>query len=89
MRNPSRHVPELKAKYVPIVKRRMWKIFFYLMLALATFNAISAVISYSFERYACHTQWLESAIPYKYTFRGGCLLQIDDGWLPAGNYRVQ
>ncbi len=43
---------------------------------------------YGTGRYACYVEWSESSIEYKYTYRGGCLLNLDKGWIPANKYRV-
>lgn len=51
-------------------------------------TAVFKAYSYASARYACHIQWQESAIEYKYTLRGGCLLKRGDGWLPSANFRV-
>jgi len=64
----------------------------FLLLAIAVIIGITVVfkvISYSSARYACHIQWQESGIEYKYTLRGGCLLKRGDGWIPSKNFRVQ
>lgn len=60
----------------------------YITIVVLLFGLIFKTISYASARYACHTQWVESGIEYKYTLRGGCLLKLDKGWLPAKNYRV-
>ncbi len=66
------------------LKYALWMLMIIICItsAFKTFNYASA-------RYACHVQWKESAIEYKYTLRGGCLLKRGDGWIPSGNFRVQ
>jgi len=64
----------------------------FLLLTIAVIIGITAVFkiaSYTSARYACHIQWQESGIEYKYTLRGGCLLKRGDGWIPSKNFRVQ
>lgn len=60
-------------------------IFAVIIFVASVFKAIDYVSS----RYACHIQWLESGIEYKYTLRGGCLLKRGTGWIPAKNFRVE
>lgn len=61
-----------------------------LLLAIVIgITAVFKIYSYASARYACHVQWQESGIDYKYTLRGGCLLKRGDGWIPSGNFRVQ
>lgn len=64
------------------------KLIIYIVLIIASIVAVMKVASYVSARYACHTQWVESSLEYKYTLRGGCLLKLENGWLPAKNYRV-
>jgi len=75
----------IRAKITSIMVR------FLLWLALAIMIGVvlMKVVSYGSARYACHTRWVESTLEYKYTLRGGCLLKLDNGWLPSSNYRVQ
>lgn len=66
----------------------MIKVVVWLIAIIVVIMAVAKFYSYLSARYACHTQWVESSIDYKYTLRGGCLLKIDDGWIPAKNYRI-
>ncbi len=70
------------------VKKQALKAFLYLALFLVLMNIISFLITYASSRYECHIQWVESNMEYKYTVRGGCLLNLENGWVPATNYRV-
>jgi len=60
----------------------------YITILVIAASAAFKTVSYVSSRYACHTQWVESGIEYKYTLRGGCLLKLEKGWLPAKNFRV-
>lgn len=71
------------------IKKQAFKGFIYLVLFIIAINLITLLASYVSSRYACHTQWVESGIDYKYTLRGGCLLNRNGGWIPAANYRVE
>lgn len=70
------------------VKGYLLKIALIILAVIILVGSIFKGISYASSRYACHTQWVESGIEYKYTLRGGCLLKRGDGWLPAKNFRV-
>ena len=59
-----------------------------LFLGFALWSAIN-IYDYAINRYACHIEWRESDIEYKYTYRGGCLLKLDKGWIPAVRFRVE
>lgn len=69
-------------------KALMLKVLMYLSIIAVLIVLLAKTISYASARYACHTQWVESGINYKYTLRGGCLLKVKDGWIPANNYRI-
>jgi len=72
-------------KFKVLVKSWLFAIVAIIIAVIMLFK----VGSYYSARYACHTQWVESSIDYKYTMRGGCLIYRDDGWVPAKNYRIQ
>lgn len=71
-----------------VFKAMMIKVTLWLLAIIVLIVVGVKSVDYLSERYACHTQWVESSIEYKYTLRGGCLLKLDGGWLPAKNYRV-
>ena len=73
----------------PSVKVFVRKWFLAIVAVILLVVTLSKIISYTSARYACHTQWVESNIDYKYTMRGGCLIYRNDGWIPSNNYRVQ
>lgn len=78
-------IKEVKA----FVKGYLLKIALIILAVIIGVGAIFKTIDYASSRYACHTQWVESGIDYKYTLRGGCLLKRGEGWLPAENFRVE
>ncbi len=71
-----------------MIKAAIIKVCIYLLIIVMLIVAGVKLVGYASARYACHTQWVESSIEYKYTLRGGCLLKLDGGWLPSKNYRV-
>jgi hypothetical protein len=51
----------------------------FIVLVLSGMNAVFAV--------SCEAQW-EGTFPTKYSFFGGCKIQLPDGkWIPSDNYR--
>lgn len=71
-----------------VVKGYLVKGVLIIILVIVSIGSIFKAIDYISSRYACHVQWEESGIEYKYTLRGGCLLKRGTGWIPAKNYRV-
>ena len=71
-----------------VIKGYLFKIAFIIIAVIIVIALIFKSINYASSRYACHVQWQESSIEYKYTLRGGCLLKRGNGWIPAKNYRV-
>lgn len=65
------------------------KVSIIIVLVVVFIGVIFKAIDYTSSRYACHVQWVESGIDYKYTLRGGCLLNRNGGWIPAENFRVE
>jgi len=74
---------------ISMVKRAVIKCVLLLIAVIICITAVFKVYSYASAQYACHIQWQESGIKYKYTLRGGCLLKRGDGWIPSKNFRVQ
>jgi len=72
-----------------LVKGYMIKVGIIIVVAVISIGLFFKGIDYLSSRYACHTQWQESGIDYKYTLRGGCLLKRGQGWIPANNFRVE
>lgn len=72
-----------------VIKGYMIKAAVIILLAIIAVGSLFKGIDYLSSRYACHTQWWESGIDYKYTLRGGCLLKRGKGWIPAKNFRVE
>lgn len=70
------------------IKAAIIKVGIYLLAIVLIIVAFTKTVGYASARYACHNQWVDSSINYKYTLRGGCLLELNGGWLPAKNYRV-
>jgi hypothetical protein len=79
----------IKKYSVGLVKSYLIKVAVIIVLVIIAIGVIFKTISYSSSRYACHVQWVESGIEYKYTLRGGCLLKRGTGWIPAKNFRVE
>lgn len=75
-------------KLMKIMKLSKKKIIGILVLITALFISVNVIIRYVSGTYECYSQWSESNIEYKYTLRGGCLLNRNDGWLPAKNFRI-
>jgi len=71
------------------IKGYLIKVSFIILAVIVCVGSVFKVISYGSSRYACHTQWQESGIDYKYTLRGGCLIKRGPGWVPAKNFRVE
>jgi hypothetical protein len=62
-----------------------------IILTIVVFVAYKAIVvgyNYLVGRYSCHSAWNESGMDYKYTLRGGCLLQKDNIWIPDRNLRM-
>lgn len=39
-------------------------------------------------QYSCFASWEDSGMPVKYSFMGGCKIQLTDGkWIPEDRYR--
>jgi hypothetical protein len=39
-------------------------------------------------QYSCFAAWEDSGMPVKYSFMGGCKIQLPDGkWIPEDRYR--
>lgn len=74
---------------ISVVKGAAIKFLLLTILVIIGITAVFKTYSYISARYACHIQWQESGIDYKYTLRGGCLLKRGDGWIPSKNFRVQ
>jgi len=71
-----------------VLKGFFGKLFLWLLAAVVVFNIISSVIGYARDSYDCHSAWKDSNIEYQFTFRGGCKVKKDGGYIPAANYRV-
>lgn len=48
----------------------------------------AAVCMYAFNRPACHASFAGSGLDTRWSFRGGCQVQVNGRWLPAKNVRV-
>lgn len=43
---------------------------------------------YVAERYGCAAAWADSGMSSRYSFFGGCQIQLKDGtWIPSSRYR--
>ena len=72
-----------------VIKGYMIKAGLIILGVIIAVGSVFKAIDYASSRYACHIQWQESRIDYKYTLRGGCLLKRGEGWIPAKNFRVE
>jgi len=79
----------LSSGAISVVKGAVIKFLLLSIVIIIGITAVFKIYSYVSARYACHIQWQESGIEYKYTMRGGCLLKRGDGWIPSKNFRVQ
>ena len=44
--------------------------------------------AYKIDQYSCTSRWEDSGMATKYSFMGGCKIQLPDGkWIPEDRYR--
>lgn len=69
--------------WAAVIKISIWVvgIVIVIVIGVKTFNYLG-------DRYACHAQWVDSSVESKFTYRGGCLVNVEGGWIPATSYRV-
>lgn len=59
----------------------------YMICAMFFGMATLVTLEIAIDEYSCAKTWNMSNTPSQYTVVTGCMIKIDDKWVPAKNYR--
>jgi hypothetical protein len=63
------------------MKRQRGYMFYSVMLVLII------VVTFFFDRWSCHSKWSKSGFATSWGPVQGCLIKVNDKWIPEGSYR--
>lgn len=47
------------------------------------------VAEYAVDQYTCNSKWAMSGTPTNYSVTTGCMIKVDNKWIPEKNYRYE